>query len=178
MAQKHQHLVRQNTSNPRKTHPLLKGGGRYIPGTNHWTFLSATDPFCDWTSALRRFWLKRRISAPGSRATQAMASSCSSLSRENRSSNDVNSDSMTPVCTQMKLYGRRPAKAEQNPGWTDMLSFVFAEFAVKKMLDEYLLNLQKARNVNMSHNLELKSDLKGQQRNMLCVVLIQWVRVW
>ncbi|KAF3843099.1 hypothetical protein F7725_001948 [Dissostichus mawsoni] len=50
--------------------------------------------------------------APGSSAMQAMASSCSSLPHENKSSRDATSDSMTPVCTQMKLYGRRPADTD------------------------------------------------------------------
>lgn len=79
----------------------------------HWTFLSAMSPFCDWTSSLRLLWLKRRMRAPGSRAMQAIASSCSSRSQENKSSSDDTSDSMTPVWTQMKLYGRRPTKADQ-----------------------------------------------------------------
>ena len=82
--------------------------------TNHWTFLSVTSPFCDRTSSLRCFWLKQRIRALGSRAMQAMASSCSSRSQENKSSSDDNSDSMAPVWTQMKLYGRRPVKEDQH----------------------------------------------------------------
>lgn len=80
------------------------------PRMDHWTFLSS--PFCDWMPSLSRFWLKRRMRAPGSRAMQAMASSCRSRSQENKSSSDDTSDSMTPVWTQMKLYGRRPEEAD------------------------------------------------------------------
>lgn len=84
-----------------------------FPEQRHWTFFSAISPFEDRTSSLSRLWLRRRIRAPGTRATHAMASSCSSRSQENRSSSDDTSDSMTPVWTQMKLYGRRPTKTDR-----------------------------------------------------------------
>lgn len=74
----------------------------------HWVFFSEISPFDDCTSSLSLFWLRRRMRAPGTRAMHAMASSCSSRSQENKSSSDDTSDSMTPVWTQMKLYGRRP----------------------------------------------------------------------
>lgn len=67
-------------------------------------------PFVDLTSSLRRLWLKRRIRALGTRAMQAMPSSCKRRSHETKSSSDDTSESMTPVWTQMKLYGSRPAK--------------------------------------------------------------------
>lgn len=84
-----------------------------IPRNDHCSFFSVS-PFGVWTSSLRRLWLKRRIRAPGTRATHAMASSCSRRSHETKSSSDDTSDSMTPVWTQMKLYGRRPTEAEED----------------------------------------------------------------
>lgn len=83
-----------------------------IPSNDHWTFFSVS-PFGDPTSSLRRLWLKRRIRAPGTRAMHAMPSSCSRRSHDTKSSSDATSDSITPVWTQMKLYGRRPAKADE-----------------------------------------------------------------
>ena len=47
---------------------------------------------------------------------KAIASSWSRRCQEKRSSREDTSDSMAPVCTQMKLYGRRPADAEGKHG--------------------------------------------------------------
>lgn len=93
-----------------------------IPSNDHWTFFSVS-PFGDPTSSLRRLWLKRRIRAPGTRAMHAMPSSCSRRSHDTKSSSDATSDSITPVWTQMKLYGRRPAKADE--GKRDLTTCLF-----------------------------------------------------
>lgn len=87
------------------------GGGL---GPNQWAFFTEICPFGDCPSSLSRVWLKRWMRAPGTRAMHAMASSCSSHCPENRSSSDDTSESMTPVWTQMKLYGRRPVIGIKN----------------------------------------------------------------
>lgn len=80
---------------------------------SHWLFFTEICPFDDCVSSLSRVWLKRWMRAPGTRAMHAIPSSCSSRWLENRSSSDDTSESMTPVWTHMKLYGRRPAKGNR-----------------------------------------------------------------
>lgn len=47
---------------------------------------------------------------PGTKATKAMASSLKTVSQEKSASREVKVDRIEPVCTQMKLYGIKPAR--------------------------------------------------------------------
>lgn len=83
----------------------------YLSSVNikcHLLFLSRPVPLLVTPSSLRWAAPKRLMSAPGSRAMSAMASSWVSVPHEKMSSKEDNCERTEPVRTQMKLYGIKP----------------------------------------------------------------------